>query len=89
MKLKKSFIIIWLTIIFIGIVYLFWRNEFVYGLLTPIPKKHNIANCRDKIIIPQNMRRLYSSLPIILISSIDQDYTQNDSGQFALWKKRK
>jgi hypothetical protein len=53
MKLKTSIVIIWLTIIFIGIAYLFCHNEFVYSLLTTVPKNYKTVNCGEKIIIPQ------------------------------------
>lgn len=53
MKLKKSIIVLWLTIIFSGIAYLFWHNEFVYSLPTPVPKNYTMVNYGDKIIISQ------------------------------------
>jgi len=53
MKLKKSIIEIWLTIIFSGIAYLFWHKEFVDSFLTPVPKNYKMVNCGDKIVIPQ------------------------------------
>ncbi len=72
MKLKKSIIIVWLTIIFSGIAYLFWHNEFVYSLPTPVPKNYNLVNCGDKINIPRNtlkqkMVTLSSCTSLILI----------------------
>ena len=53
MKLKKSIVTVWLTIIFNGIAYLFWQNEFVYCLPAPVPRNYKMVNCGDKIIIPQ------------------------------------
>jgi len=53
MKLKKSIIVIWFTIIFSDIAYLFWHNQFVYSLCTPVPKNYQMVNCGDKIVIPQ------------------------------------
>lgn len=83
MKLKKS-IIIWLTIIFSGTAHLFWNNDFVYGLPASFPKNCKMVDCGDKVIILQNMRRLYPSPPVILTSSTGQDYTQRDSALLAL-----
>ena len=37
----------------------------------------------DGIGFAQNIRRLYPSLPIILISSVGEDYTKKDSGLFS------
>jgi len=53
MKLKKSIIVIWFTIIFSDIAYLFWHNQFVYSLCTPVPKNYQMVNCGDKKVIPQ------------------------------------
>jgi hypothetical protein len=36
----KTAIIIWLTLLFLGIIALFWRNEWVYSLPTPIPENY-------------------------------------------------
>ena len=65
MKLKKSIIVIWLTIIFSGIAYLFWHNEFVYSLPTPVPKNYKMVNCGDKIVIPQ-IAQLKNNSPLFL-----------------------
>jgi thiol-disulfide isomerase/thioredoxin len=36
----KILLIIWLTILFGGITYLFWKNEYKYTLPTPVPKNY-------------------------------------------------
>src|SRR3981081_3389719 len=56
MRMKKSIIIIWLTIIFTGIAFLFWHNEFVYSLPTPIPKNYKTVNPGTIIHIPESLR---------------------------------
>ncbi|HYV93591.1 MAG TPA: hypothetical protein VE978_17585 [Chitinophagales bacterium] len=38
--MRKGLLIIWLIILFAGISSLFWYNEWVYSLPTPVPKKH-------------------------------------------------
>lgn len=53
MKLKKSFIIIWLTIIFSSIACLFCHDTFAYTLATPVPENYKMVNCGDKIVSPQ------------------------------------
>jgi hypothetical protein len=52
MKITKGLVAIWLTILFTAIGYLFWQNEFVYSLPTPIPKNYKIVTPGDKITIP-------------------------------------
>jgi hypothetical protein len=42
--MAKASIIIWLTLLFLGIIALFWRNEWVYSLPTPIPKNYKVVN---------------------------------------------
>jgi hypothetical protein len=37
---KKRLLILWLTTIFSGICLLFWYNEWVYSLPTPVPAKY-------------------------------------------------
>ena len=51
--MKKRIIVMWLTILFSGIAYLFWHNEFVYSLPTPVPENYRSVNRGDKIIIPE------------------------------------
>ncbi|MHA4811588.1 TlpA family protein disulfide reductase [Flavitalea flava] len=40
----KAIVIFWLTLLFIGIIALFWYNEWVYSLPTPIPKNYAAVN---------------------------------------------
>ncbi len=39
-RLKKLFLFSWLTILFAGICLLFWNNELVYSLPTPLPDNY-------------------------------------------------
>src|SRR5882724_10322892 len=42
--MAKTTVIIWLTLLFLGIIALFWRNEWVYSLPTPIPANYKAVN---------------------------------------------
>jgi hypothetical protein len=55
MKAKRVFILVWLTIIFIGIAVLFWHSEFVYSLPTPVPKNYKTITIGSKINIPETL----------------------------------
>lgn len=39
--MRKGTVIAWLIIFFSGIAFLFWRNEWVYNLPTPVPENYN------------------------------------------------
>jgi len=43
-KIVKWLVIPWLGIIFSGIALLFWHNEFVYSLPTPVPINYHAVN---------------------------------------------
>ena len=53
--MKKSMILIGLAIIFAGIAFLFWHNEFVYSLPTPIPKDYMAVNPGTIVRIPERL----------------------------------
>jgi hypothetical protein len=55
MKMKKGIILVWLAVIFTGIAVLFWHNEFVYSLPTPIPKNYKSITLGNKINIPKTL----------------------------------
>ena len=40
-KIRKWLLISWLTILLTAITGLFWYNEFIYSLPTPVPKNYN------------------------------------------------
>jgi Domain of unknown function (DUF6436) len=54
--MKKSIILIWLAIIFAGIAFLFWHNEFVYSLPTPVPKDYMAVNPGTIVRIPESLQ---------------------------------
>src|SRR6266487_227940 len=47
--MRKIALFIWLTILFIAIAALFWQNELVYSLPTPVPKNYSAVNPGEKI----------------------------------------
>lgn len=47
--MRKGAAIIWLVVLFAGIVVLFWYNEFVYSLPTPIPKNYKTVKLGERI----------------------------------------
>ncbi len=49
--MKKSIAIIWLIFLFTGVIGLFWYNDWVYSLPTPLPEKHQTVNLGEKINI--------------------------------------
>jgi len=49
--IKKCFITVWLIIIFSGISFLFWRNEWKYNLPTSIPENYHAVKPGDFINI--------------------------------------
>ena len=53
--MKPGIIIIGLVIIFTGITGLFWHNELVYSLPTPIPKNYKVVNPGNIIHIPESL----------------------------------
>jgi Redoxin len=38
--MRKGIVLGWLTLLFAGVIALFWHNEWVYSLPTPIPKNY-------------------------------------------------
>lgn len=62
--MKKGLILIWLTLLFTMIVTLFWRNEYVYSLPTPVPKNLKAVRLGDDIDIPNILHS--TSKPVFL-----------------------
>jgi Iodothyronine deiodinase len=47
--MKKGIVVCWLTVLFGGIGFIFWRNEWIYSLPTPVPENY-IAVSTGKLI---------------------------------------
>jgi len=52
MKIRKTILLIWLSILFTAIGLVFWRTEFLYGLPTPIPENYQVVKQGSVILIP-------------------------------------
>jgi len=65
MTLRKTIVTIWLALLFSGIAYLFWHNELVYSLPTPVPHNYKPVNRGDKVLIPE-MESLKNNKPLFL-----------------------
>jgi len=44
-----------LSLIFLGIAFLFWRNEWIYNLPTPVPEKYRPVDTAAAIDLPANL----------------------------------
>jgi len=47
--MRKGVLIIWLMLLFGGIIALFWYNEWVYALPTPVPKNYKAVRSGETI----------------------------------------
>jgi hypothetical protein len=54
--LKKWLLISWLLLLFSGIFLVFWYNEWVYSLPTPVPANHKAVPLGTDIRLPQNIQ---------------------------------
>jgi hypothetical protein len=55
-KMRKGTIIIWLSLLFTGVIALFWYNEWVYSLPTPVPQNYKPVNRGEVIPLAVNLR---------------------------------
>lgn len=54
--MKKGTVAIWLTLLLAGVIALFWHNEWVYSLPTPVPKNYRPVAPGDEIRLAQELR---------------------------------
>jgi hypothetical protein len=54
--MKKGSVIIWLTLIFMGIAALFWHNEWVYNLPTPVPESYKAVASGEYINLSSKLK---------------------------------
>jgi hypothetical protein len=54
--MRKTAVIIWLSLLFTGIIALFWRNEWVYSLPTPIPRNYQPVNPGEEVPVAAKLR---------------------------------
>lgn len=50
--MKKGIAILWLTLLFVAIGVLFWRNDWIYNLPTPVPVSYKMVNAGEAINLP-------------------------------------
>lgn len=51
--MRKAVVITWLGIVVLGIALLFWRNEWIYNLPTPVPKQYVAVHSGEPIDLSQ------------------------------------
>src|SRR5262245_27652996 len=51
--MRKAAVITFLGIVVLGIAMLFWRNEWIYNLPTPVPKHYAAVHMGEKIGIAE------------------------------------
>lgn len=56
MRLRKTLILVWLFGIFTAIAFIFWHNEFVYSLPTPVPGNYKPVIPGNTIRIPETLQ---------------------------------
>lgn len=63
--MKKGTVIVWLALLFSGIIALFWRNEWMYSLPTPVPANYHAVEQGRTIELPRQLR-YKNSKPVFL-----------------------
>ena len=63
--MKKYAVTLWLTFLFAIIAVLFWRNEFVYSLPTPVPQNYKPVHNGTSIALPASLAA-HKNLPVFL-----------------------
>jgi hypothetical protein len=56
--MRKPVVVTWLVLLLAGIVALFWRNEWIYGLPTPMPSRYQDVKSGTKIELPPEQMAL-------------------------------
>ncbi|MDX2048992.1 MAG: hypothetical protein SFU87_19550 [Chitinophagaceae bacterium] len=54
--MHKGTIILWLAFLFAAIITLFWRNEYVYSLPTPVPENYRDVQTGAAIVLPGTVK---------------------------------
>lgn len=63
--MKKYAVILWVTFLFIIIAGLFWRNEFIYSLPTPVPQHYKPVSTGTGIALPATLP-VRADAPVLL-----------------------
>src|SRR5450432_2173879 len=54
--MRKGSVIIWLVLLSIGITALFWYNDLIYSLPTPVPSNYRTVGLGEKIPLAMKLR---------------------------------
>jgi hypothetical protein len=54
--MRKGITILWLTVLFMAISVLFWRNDWVYNLPTPVPVNYSMVNTGSPVNLPASVK---------------------------------
>src|SRR5688500_14142348 len=54
--MKKLMLFCWLSILLTGVISLFWYNEWVYQLPTPVPATYKSVRIGENISLLENLR---------------------------------
>ena len=63
--MKKRTVIIWLCFVFTGIAALFWYNDWVYNLPTPVPDNYKVVNTGENIKLKPELKPV-NNKPVFL-----------------------
>lgn len=53
--MKKLLLVTWLCLLLVGIIILFWYNEWIYQLPTPVPEGYKVIRTGQKIQLPEEL----------------------------------
>lgn len=62
--MRKGFVLLWLALLFTGVVAVFWYSEFVYSLPTPMPESYK--DVKKGTVINLNRKLAPDSKPVLL-----------------------
>jgi hypothetical protein len=57
-RIRKWAVMVWLAILFCGISFLFWHNEYVYSLPTPVPVNYNAVQIGEFVNLDSEIKSL-------------------------------
>ena len=52
--MRRTLLILWLCLLFSGVIALFWRNEWIYSLPTPVPARYKAVLPGETISLPHH-----------------------------------
>lgn len=64
--MRKGVVISWLVFLFSMIAALFWYNDWVYNLPTPVPENYTVVNAGETVLLDRNIKRETNDKPLFL-----------------------